>query len=325
MLKRLGIALFTICTSLILTFLVIQLMPGDPVETMVQAIIQTESIPIEMARERAKSTLNYDPDVPLATRFVKYATGIITGNLGESMVYRKPVSKIVFDALPWTLLIVSASLLLSFAIGVLMGVYIAWKRKRSLNTALAVYQSVFGVVPEYIIAYILIIIFAVKLEWLPSRGAYSSSVTPGFNAAFILNVIKHSVLPVMSNFIVAVAGWTMSMKANSLSVLGEDYITYAKARGLSERRIITSYVGRNAILPVITSLAISFGAFFGGSPLLEGLFLYPGVGLYLSGALTARDYPLMQGMFFLIIVTVVLSVLLAEYIYIRINPRLRER
>lgn len=325
MLKRLSIALFTILTSLVLTFLVIQLMPGDPVEVLTQSIIQKENLPIEIARERAKTTLNYDPDAPLGTRLVKYVVGIATGNLGESMTYRKPVAKLVFDALPWTLLIVSSSLLLSFTIGVLMGIYIAWKRKKTLNTALAIYQSVFGVIPEYIIAYILIIIFAIKLEWLPSRGAYSSSVTPGFNAAFILDVIKHSILPVLSNFIVAVAGWTMTMKANSLSVLGEDYITYAKARGLSERRIITTYVGRNAILPLITGLAISFGALFGGSPLVEQLFLYPGVGMYLNGALSARDYPLMQGMFFLIIVTVVLSVLLAEYIYIRINPRLRER
>lgn len=117
----------------------------------------------------------------------------------------------------------------------------------------------------------------------------------------------------------------MGMKANCLSVLGEDYINYAKARGISNKRIIFSYLGRNAMLPMVTSVAISFGMMFGGSPLIENLFVYPGVGYYLTTAISRRDYPLMQGMFLMIIVMVLISGLIAEFLNTRLNPRLREK
>ena len=179
--------------------------------------------------------------------------------------------------------------------------------------------------PDYIVGYILIFIFSIKSGLLPSRGAYSSNVVPGFNLAFILNVLQHAILPVLAYFITTVAGWALAMKASCITVLGEDYMTYARARGLSDRRILTSYLGRNAILPMVTGLAISFGFMFGGSPLIENLFLYPGVGYYLSSATSQRDFTLMQGMFLIIIIMVVISSLIAEALYTVLNPRLRER
>ena len=158
----------------------------------------------------------------------------------------------------------------------------------------------------------------------PARGAYSTSVTPGFNGAFIADVMHHAFLPVFTYFLTTVAGWVLSMKANSLSVLGEDYITYAQVRGLPKRRILVTYLSKNAILPLVTSLAVSFGLLFGGSPLIENMFFYPGVGYYLNKAIASRDYPLMQGMFLIIIVMVVASSLVAEFLYKYLNPRLRE-
>ena len=159
----------------------------------------------------------------------------------------------------------------------------------------------------------------------PSKGAYSSTVTPGFNFEFIISVLKHAALPILAYFLTTLAGWIMGMKANCLSVLGEDYINYAKARGISNKRIIFSYLGRNAMLPMVTSVAISFGMMFGGSPLIENLFVYPGVGYYLTTAISRRDYPLMQGMFLMIIVMVLLSGVFAEFLNTRLNPRLREK
>ena len=185
-----------------------------------------------------------------------------------------------------------------------------------LNAQLAVMMS--GVAT-------LIFLFAVTLGWLPARGPYSAQVTPGFNMPFIASVLRHAILPVLAYFLTTVANWTIGMRANALGSLGEDYVAYARARGLSQRRILIHYVGRNSILPMITSLAISFGFMFGGSPLIENLFLYPGVGYYLNQAIARRDYPLMQGMYFIMIVVVVLSGLLAERLYTVLNPRLRER
>ena len=318
-------ALFTIVISLGIVFFVIQSMPGDPVDILAQEIQKSENLTYEVAYQRAVATLNYDPSKPMGERFLEYIKGIATGNLGTSLAFKKPVSEIVLGALPWTMLVLSVSLALSFTVGTLLGIYIAWKRKKSLNAALTVYQSIFGSIPDYIVAYLLVFVFAVTLGILPSKGAYSSNVTVGFNLPFILDVMKHACLPIIAYFVTTVATWTVSMKANSLTVLGEDYITYAQVRGLPNRRILIHYLGRNAILPMVTSLAVSFGLMFGGSPLIENLFLYPGVGFYLNTAIARRDYPLMQGMFLIIIIMVVLSSLLAEFLYKVLNPRLRER
>ncbi len=317
--------LITILFAIIAMFLVIQNMPGDPVETLAAEISRTENLEMELAYAKAKSVLNYDPDIPVFQRLVGYLGGILRGNLGDSLAYRKPVLDLVLGALPWTLLVLTVSLALSFTVGVVAGLFIAWKRKRWMNALLNLWQSIFGSVPDYIIAYLLIFLFAVTLGWLPARGPYSAQVTPGFNMPFIASVLRHAILPVLAYFLTTVANWTIGMRANALGSLGEDYVAYARARGLSQRRILIHYVGRNSILPMITSLAISFGFMFGGSPLIENLFLYPGVGYYLNQAIARRDYPLMQGMYFIMIVVVVLSGLLAERLYTVLNPRLRER
>lgn len=317
--------LVTILFAIIAMFIVIQNMPGDPVETLAAEISRTENLEMDLAYAKAKSVLNYDPDVPTAQRLVNYLGGILRGNLGDSLAYRKPVIDLVLGALPWTLLVLTISLSLSFTVGVLAGVVVAWKRKRWLNALLNLWQSIFGSIPDYIVAYLLIFVVAVSLGWLPARGPYSAEVTPGFNLPFIGSVLRHAILPVLAYFLTTVANWTIGMRANALGVLGEDYVAYATARGLSKRRILIHYVGRNSILPMVTSLAISFGFMFGGSPLIENLFLYPGVGYYLNQAIARRDFPLMQGMYFIMIVVVVLSGLLAEKLYAVLNPRLRER
>lgn len=324
MVKKFLMALLTIFVAMVVMFAVIQCMPGDPVDIMATDIMKRQNVQYDIAYERAKAILNYDPDMPVAQRFMNYITGILSGNLGTSMTYQKSVASVVGGALPWTLLIVSLSLFLAFTVGILLGIYIAWKRSKLLNAVLIGYQSIFGAIPNYVLGYLLVFLFSVTLGIFPARGAYSTDVTPGFNWAFIVDVLYHACLPVMTYFLTTVAGWVISMKANSLSVLGEDYITYAQVRGLSNRRILIKYLSKNAILPLVTSLAVSFGLLFGGSPLIENLFFYPGVGYYLNKAIAARDYPLMQGMFFIIITMVVLSSFVAECLYKYLNPRLRD-
>ena len=323
--KKIMTCLITMLTSLLLVFFVIQAMPGDPVNTLAQEYMKTSQLPYDQALSKAKLALNYDPDIPVVQRFFTYVKNISTGNLGQSMSYKGQVSTIVLGALPWTLLVCSISLLLSFAVGVILGIYVAWKRSNIWDGAITAYQAVFGSIPDYIIAYLLILLFSVGLGLFPSKGAYNSSVTPGFNITFILDVLYHAALPILAYFVTTLAGWIMGMKASCMSVLGEDYVNYAKARGLSNKRIVISYLGRNAILPMVTSVAISFGMMFGGSPLIENLFVYPGVGYYLNTAISRRDYPLMQGMFLMIIIMVLLSGLIAEFLYTRLNPRLKEK
>ena len=323
--KKVLTCILTMLTSLLLIFFVIQAMPGDPVETLTQEYMKTGQLGYDQAYAKEKIALNYDPDVPILQRFTTYVKGIASGNLGQSMAFKESVSKIVLGALPWTLLVCSISLFLSFMVGVILGIYVAWKRSKLLDGVITGYQAVVGSIPDYIVAYLLVLLFSLTLGIFPSKGAYSSNVTPGFNLAFIGSVLSHAALPIFSYFLTTLAGWIMGMKANCLSVLGEDYINYAKARGISNKRIIFSYLGRNAMLPMVTSVAISFGMMFGGSPLIENLFVYPGVGYYLTTAISRRDYPLMQGMFLMIIVMVLISGLIAEFLNTRLNPRLREK
>ncbi|MBD7911286.1 MULTISPECIES: ABC transporter permease [Clostridium] len=323
--KKLITCILTMLTSLLLVFFVIQAMPGNPVETLTQEYMRTSGMQYDQAYPKAKIALNYDPDTPLMDRFSQYVKGIVTGNLGQSMSYKEPVISIVLGALPWTLLVCSISLFLSFIVGVIIGIYVAWKRSNALDGVVTGYQALFGSIPDYIVAYLLVLLFSVFLGVLPSKGAYDSNITPGFNGAFIISVLQHALLPVLAYFLTTLAGWIMGMKASCMSVLGEDYINYSKARGLSNRRIVFSYLGKNAILPMVTSVAISFGMMFGGSPLIENLFVYPGVGYYLATAISRRDYTLMEGMFLMIIVMVLLSGLIAEFLYTRLNPRLREK
>ena len=323
--KKVLTCILTMLTSLLLIFFVIQAMPGDPVETLTQEYMKTGQLGYDQAYAKAKIALNYDPDVPILQRFTTYVKGIASGNLGQSMAFKESVSKIVLGALPWTLLGCSISLFLSFMVEVILGIYVAWKRSKLLDGVITGYQAVVGSIPDYIVAYLLVLLFSLTLGIFPSKGAYSSNVTPGFNLAFIGSVLSHAALPIFSYFLTTLAGWIMGMKANCLSVLGEDYINYAKARGISNKRIIFSYLGRNAMLPMVTSVAISFGMMFGGSPLIENLFVYPGVGYYLTTAISRREYPLMQGMFLMIIVMVLISGLIAEFLNTRLNPRLREK
>lgn len=320
---KIFLVIVTIFFAISFTFFVIRWMPGDPVAQMAMDMVRQQGIPYEQAYNQAAVILNYDPTANIFTQYIGYISNIFKGDLGTSLAYRSPVIKIIASTVPWTVFVLSISLLISFILGVILGMYVAWKRKTILEPILSVYSSITNALPDYIVGMILIIIFAVNLGWFPARGAYDSSVVPGFNMKFILNVLYHAALPVLAYVITGLGGWALTMRGNAVSVLGEDYVTAARARGLSNKRIMTTYVGRNAILPLITSLAISFGMMFGGSPLVENIFSYPGVGYFLNQAIVKRDYQLMQGLFLLTTVAVVISNLVAEFLYSVFDPRVR--
>lgn len=323
-LKRLLLIVMTIVFSSTITFVVIRAMPGDPVETLAMEMQRNMGMNLQDAMSRAKAMLNFDPDVPIINQYVSYIAGIARGNFGISMQFKTPVMQVIGQALAWTLFISTIALFLSFTLGSLLGMYCAWKRKTLINPLVTMYDAIVGAVPSFVIAYLLVLLFSVQLGWLPARGNYDASVTPGWNAAFIGSVARHAILPTLSWMLTTIGGWALGMKGIAVSTLGEDYIVSAKARGLSEKRIIWTYVGRNALLPQITSLAMQFGMMFAGSVLIENIFVYPGMGFFFGRAITARDYPLMQGMFMIITVAVVLANLLAEILYSVIDPRIRE-
>ncbi len=321
--KRVGFSLVTLVLVTLLTFTVINNMPGDPLTQWAVDLSASQGVTFDEALRRVRAMANYNPDEPLINRFGTWAGGLLRGDLGQSFLYKVSVNNIVKVALPWTLLILSISLTLSFIFGVLLGTTIAWKRKTFLDPLITAYAAITGATPAYIAALVLLIVFAINLRLFPVRGAYTAGLTEGFNWPFIQSVIYHAALPVLAFTLETMAGWALAMKGSAVSVLGEDYITSARVRGLTESRIAIFYMGRNAILPQVTALAISLGAMIGGATFIESIFSYPGIGWYFSQAITRRDFGMMQGLFLLQAGTVIFANLAADLLYSRLDPRIK--
>jgi peptide/nickel transport system permease protein len=176
-------------------------------------------------------------------------------------------------------------------------------------------------IPFYLFGVIVIFVFAVQLELLPMRGRYPNEMDPGFTIEFVIGVLQHSILPIISIVVTSFGIVAITMRGNSIRVLGEDYLRVARLRGLSDLTLSTRYVGRNAILPLYTHFMIALGSLFGGAVILEELFLYRGMGYYLFRGVNARDYPLVMGGFLIITATVLGGIFIAELTYGIVDPR----
>jgi peptide/nickel transport system permease protein len=188
------------------------------------------------------------------------------------------------------------------------------------------FASIVYGLPDFVIALLILLVAGVQLQLFrvgSVLGGVDNDIQAGFNLAYIGSLIKHAALPVLTYVLASVGGWILTMKSSTISTLGEDYITVARARGLSEGRILTAYVGRNAMLPLVTRLAISIGFVVGGSVIIETIFLYPGLGRHLFLAIGSRDYTTMQGVFLVIAFTVVASNILADLLFGLLDPRVR--
>jgi peptide/nickel transport system permease protein len=217
-------------------------------------------------------------------------------------------------------------LILSFAIGMGLGMFMAYRRDSWVDHLLTVFASIFSSVPDYLIGLILIVWLGIQWKLVPiaaMRGSLSPNTTPGFTWTFFADAFFHAALPIGTYFITTVGRWMLSMKSSTISTLGEDYVTVAKARGLKDWRITTAYVGRNASLPLFTQLAISIGFVVGGSFLIETIFVYQGIGASLGAAISRRDYTVMQGIFLVITLSVVFANFFADLLYGWIDPRIK--
>jgi peptide/nickel transport system permease protein len=320
--RRALLALLTIWAAMTFTFVLLRLMPGDILHAFAQQIVNTHGVSYDQARELAKTLTNYDPDQPMLPQYLLYVSHLAIGDLGVSLTYRIPVSTIIVSALPWTLFITALSTSVSFCLGTALGLWAVWSRKGILDPLLTFYATVTQAVPDFLLGVLLLMIFGVHLQWLPLRGAYGPEADPGWNLAFGWQLLQHATLPVLAFSLPAIGSWALNARASATSVLGEEYVQVARAKGLRPSRILRDYLGRNALFPLLPGLATTLGGLLGGSMLIETLFGYPGVGYFLAQAIGTRDYTLMQGLFLLSTVAVVLSNLAAEALAQRLDPRL---
>lgn len=321
--RKLLTALLTLWLATTGTFVLLRQMPGDVLHNWALLIQNQQGIPYEEARKQAATLISYDPDEPITSQYVRYLGGLARGDLGVSMSYRIPVSRILLSALPWTLFLTALALSLSFVLGSLLGLLAAWRRRSALDHAVSLYSTITQAVPDFLIGVLLLVALGVTLRWFPLRGAHGLGVDPGLNPQFLMNALYHAFLPALAFALPGLGGWAMAMRASSVSVLGEDYLAVARAKGLKASRILTRYLGRNALLPLVAALPPALGSMLGGTMLVESIFGYPGVGYFLSQAIAQRDYPLMQGLFLFFTAVTIVGNLLAEAVSRRLDPRLR--
>jgi peptide/nickel transport system permease protein len=325
--RRLAKAVVTIIFVTTLIFFLIRLLPGSPVEVFINQQVGLYGYSYEDARSQAAAIYGFDPDTPLVQQYIEYVGNLARGDLGQSLLSPGvPVTSLIRRFLPWTLFSVGTGLALAFVIGVAGGMLMAYRRGSAVDHALSAVGSLLHSVPNYLFALMIVVFLGVRLGWLPitdMRGTLSSGQRVDWSLGFVKDALYHAALPIATYVLTGLGSWMLLMKSSTIAALDDDYVTVARARGLSERRIATAYVGRNAILPLFAQLTIAIGFVVGGSYLVEPIFLYEGVGYLLFKALQGRDYPLMQGIFLMITVSVVIANLAADLLYGRLDPRIR--
>ena len=319
--------LLTIFVVTSLIFFLIRLLPGNPIQQMVSQLTSQMGMSQQEAYDQAAALFAIDLNKPLFAQYLDYLGNTLQGDLGRSIISPgATVSSIILKFLPWTIFSVGVGLILSFSVGILLGMLMAYRRDSLLDHALTVFASIFSSVPNYLIGLMIIVWLGIQWKLVPiaaMRGSLSPNTVPGLNWNFFADAFFHAALPIFTYFITTVGGWMLAMKSSTVSTLGEDYVTVAKARGLTDWRIITAYVGRNASLPLFTQLALSIGFIVGGSILIESIFIYQGIGLTLNNAISRRDYTVMQGIFLIITLSVVLANLFADLFYSWLDPRIK--
>lgn len=326
--KRTGQAAITVYTVISITFVLIRMLPGGPVSALRAQLIQQQGSSLTMAQinQRIASQLNVNVSEPLWKQYVGYMASVLQGDFGQSIWHNKPVFEILGPAIPWTVFLLATSLFLTFAIGIVLGAFMAYREGSGFDTGSTAVSLLLNSTPYYVIALLGITYFGYGMfgapQVFPTSGRYASDVTASLtNLAFVESVLRHGALPILSLTVAGFGGWALTMRGNSIGILGEDYLQVARLRGLSERRIALRYVGRNAILPMYTGLLIAIGGTFGGAIILEQIFSYPGVGYYMINAIDHGDYPVMMGAFIVITVATTLGVFFADISYGWIDPR----
>ncbi|MBI5305221.1 MAG: ABC transporter permease [Chloroflexi bacterium] len=325
-LRRIVKALFTVWLVTTITFFVIRAMPGNAVDILIQDLT-AQGMSADDARTQAASLLSINLNAPAHEQYLEYLANVTRGDLGRSYKSRGLfVTDLVVQVLPWTLFSVGLSLLITFVLGIALGAIIAYTRDSWIDHLISNLAAMLDAVSPYLIGLLAILLLNVTWKLVPlseMRGALSPGIQPEFSFEFFADAFTHVKVLLLVYVLASVGSWILIMKSNTITTLGEDYVTVARARGLSDFRILTAYVGRNATLPLFTRLAISIGFAVGGSLLLESLFTYRGVGFLLARAISERDYPVMQGVFLVITISVVAANLVADFLYGWLDPRIR--
>jgi peptide/nickel transport system permease protein len=326
-LRRFGQFVLVVFIGMNLTFLITHLSGIDPVEASVSAMTSFSNSQPEAVQMMRKSLAElYGTQGTLLEQYFVFWRRILEGDFGPSLSsFPTPVSDLIARALPWTVGLLVVATLISWLVGNLIGGLAGYYRNNRVLKFIGVVFMAVNPMPYYIVAFILLILFAYLWPILPLNGAYKINSQPGWRPDFILDVIVHSILPVLSLVLVGAGGWFLGMRALVSNIVTEDYVTYAELGGVRSSRILGSYVMRNALIPQITALAIVLGSIFNGAIITEVVFGYPGLGRLLVSGVERGDYSLVMGVTTVSIVTVAAAVFLIDLLYPLLDPRIQAR
>jgi len=318
--RRLVFYLITALAAITVDFFIPRLMPGNPVEAIL-ARLQGQITPGTIKSLETQFGIGTKESV--WSQYLHYLNNVLHGNLGISTgYYPSTVASVIKGALPWTLGLVGIATIISFVLGTLIGILVAWRRGSWLDNLLPA-TTFFQAAPYFFIAFLAVELFAVKLGWFPPSRAYNQLDFPGWNLSYAGDVLSHAVLPALTIVVCSAAGWIVGMRNVMVTTMDEDYVLVAQAKGLGKRRVVW-YAARNAILPSISGLSIAIGFIVSGALLTEIVFSYPGIGWILLQAVNNRDYPLLQGIFLIITFAVLAANLIADFVYVMLDPRTRQ-
>ena len=322
-LRRVVFYVFAGWVALTLNFLLPRLMPGDPAGGVL-ARLSPSQIQANPGIIQTYEALLGGGNKSVWQDYTAYLHRLSHFNLGISTSnYPAPVSEVIGRTLPYSIVLVGIAFVLAFVIGTGIGMIAAWRRGGPVDSFVVPTLMGLGAFPAFFTALLGVYFFGLKLGWFPIQHAYDSGIVPGYNWTFISSAVRHAELPVLVIMAAFTGGWVLNMRTVMINTISEDYVAMAQAKGLKDRRVMTRYAGRNAILPPLNGFAAQFASAVGGLVFVEYVFSYPGAGLTLQQAALGNDYPLTQGLLLVFAFAVIAANFIMDMFNFVLDPRVR--
>ncbi|MDY6066015.1 MAG: ABC transporter permease [Finegoldia sp.] len=313
--KRFLTGIFTIFAALSITFFLSRVAGGNPI-LAIAGRDNTNPAQLEYLTEK------YGLDKSYPVQYILYIKSVLTGDLGTSIKFNRPVWDIIKEKIPATLLLALTSSLLSIIIGTYLGVRSARKKGNFFDKFLLNLSYIIDSIPVFWLALMMIVIFATKLGFLPTSGMFSARESHEGFAKFI-DLLKHMVLPVLTIVIVRIPFYFRISRNSTIKVMEENFVKILSATGMDSKILYGKYILKNSLIPLITSFTMSLAGVIGGVAMVEIVFAWPGMGRVLLDAISSRDYPVISGLYLIISISVTLFMLLADLIYVYVDPRIK--
>lgn len=323
--RRIGIFFLIVITAVTLNFLMPRLRSTNPIESRMNQLAAQGGVYANQIQEMVKIyNQKFGFDQPLWRQYLTYWGDLLRLDLGVSVAYYPQTAlEMIARSAPWTIGLLTVATMIAFVLGTLLGALMAWPRTSGIATALSPLFMTLSAIPYYLVGMLFIYVIAMRWKLLPVGGAYTAGTNLTLSWQTLLDIGKHAILPASSIILSSLGAWGLGMRAMMTTTLGEDYLHMAEAKGLKPQTIFKDYALRNALLPQVTSLAISLATVMSGAVLVEVIFGYPGVGNLLFKAIAGNDYFVIQGISLFIILSIGIVLLALDLIYPLIDPRIR--